>query len=79
MGIAKQYLTSGNLLFFCIALISIVTAGMPIKASSDKLKRELQEYGYPPQFPAEEDVPQPVQQEITIKDKSKGKKVRSIV
>ena len=51
---------------------------MPIKASSDKLKREIQDYGFPPQFPAAEDLEdkQPVVKEIVIKDKSKGKKVR---
>lgn len=48
---------------------------MPIKASSDKLKREVEDFGCPPNFP-EEEVQEEVQvQEVTIKDKSKGKKV----
>jgi leucyl-tRNA synthetase len=25
--------------------------GMPIKACADKIKRELETFGYPPQFP----------------------------
>lgn len=30
--------------------------GMPIKACADKLKREMEVYGYPPLFPDEDDV-----------------------
>lgn len=30
--------------------------GMPIKACADKLKREMEVFGYPPLFPEEEDV-----------------------
>ena len=51
---------------------------MPIKACADKLSRELEQFGYPPNFPeAEETVVEEksVVDEIT-KDKSKGKKVR---
>ena len=29
--------------------------GMPIKACADKLKRDMETYGYPPNFPAKED------------------------
>lgn len=49
---------------------------MPIKACADKLERELQEYGYPPQFPSTEE-PKKVEEErdVVPKDKSKGKKV----
>ena len=51
---------------------------MPIKACADKLKREIEDYGCPPNFPAveEEEAPKEVDAlaEIT-KDKSKGKKV----
>lgn len=48
--------------------------GMPIKACADKLKRELEEFGYPPDFPKSEE---PVLDEVSDapKDKSKGKKV----
>lgn len=55
--------------------------GMPIKAGADKLKREIEEFGFPPQFPIEdaldkvkiEDKP-----EIEIKDKAKGKKSKAV-
>lgn len=47
---------------------------MPIKACADKLKREIELYGYPPQFPEFEEVK--VEEKDGIpKDKSKGKKV----
>lgn len=51
--------------------------GMPIKACADKLKREIETFGYPPQFPADEATVTTVESkdEIVIKDKSKGKKV----
>lgn len=53
--------------------------GMPIKACADKLKREIEDFGCPPQFPAEEATVQVVEREDVIpKDKSKGKKVRSL-
>lgn len=29
---------------------------MPIKASADKLKREMEIYGYPPKFPEDNEV-----------------------
>lgn len=49
--------------------------GMPIKACADKLKREMELYGNPPNFPLEEE-PQIVEKDdVVIKDKSKGKKV----
>lgn len=50
---------------------------MPIKACADKLKREMEMYGYPPKFPDDKAVSPvvPVDDDI-IKDKSKGKKVR---
>src|SRR5699024_8487375 len=51
--------------------------GTPIKACADKLKREMELYGFPPVFPEEdasvgkkEEAPA----EIVIKDKSKSKK-----
>lgn len=64
--------------------------GMPIKASADKLKREMEIYGYPPKFPEDNQVITDVQEvkdknesldegieevDDIIKDKSKGKKV----
>ncbi len=47
------------------------------KACADKLKREIEEFGNPPQFPAEEEeeVKEEVKDEPIIKDKAKGKKV----
>lgn len=55
--------------------------GMPIKACADKLKREVETYGYPPVFPVE-DATTPVEEEKTIgeapKDKSKGKKSKAV-
>ena len=51
-------------------------SGMPIKASSDKLAREIERFGFPPVFPVEEAVEVVVKEEVTIKDKSRGKKVR---
>lgn len=52
--------------------------GMPIKACADKLKREIETFGYPPQFPDYDDEPveDKSSNDIVIVDKSKGKKVR---
>lgn len=48
------------------------------QASADKLTREMADFGYPPEFPPEEEEGEPEEEkEITIKDKSKGKKVRN--
>lgn len=49
---------------------------MPIKAGADKLKREMETFGYPPQFPTDEE-PKEIEEEKDVipKDKSKGKKV----
>lgn len=49
------------------------------QACADKLKREMELYGNPPQFPDEEEEEKEKPQksdEIIIKDKAKGKKVR---
>ncbi|KAK7079178.1 hypothetical protein SK128_001482 [Halocaridina rubra] len=52
---------------------------MPIKASADKLKRELKDYGCPPEFPEEEDTKATAQApDFAIKDKSKGKKSKAM-
>ena len=53
---------------------------MPIKASADKLIREMELFGYPPNFPIEvEDVEEVANEvnEIEIKDKSKSKKSKA--
>lgn len=50
--------------------------GMPIKACSDKLKREIELFGNPPVFPKEEEIKEvEVVDDVIVKDKSKGKKV----
>jgi leucyl-tRNA synthetase len=49
--------------------------GMPIKACADKLKREMEVYGYPPNFDVEEVKVVEEDRDIIPKDKSKGKKV----
>ncbi|CAD6249899.1 unnamed protein product [Miscanthus lutarioriparius] len=58
--------------------------GMPIKASADKLAREIQQYGYPPVFPAAEgssaavaDAIQADQADVVAPDKFKGKKSKA--
>ncbi|KAK2588219.1 hypothetical protein KPH14_004254 [Odynerus spinipes] len=52
--------------------------GMPIKACADKLKREMELYGYPPQFPEENIIVEETVDDIIIKDKSKGKKSKAV-
>lgn len=49
--------------------------GMPIKACSDKLKREIELYGNPPKFPTEIIEEKAKSDDLIPKDKSKGKKV----
>uniref|UniRef100_S4PAL2 leucine--tRNA ligase n=1 Tax=Pararge aegeria TaxID=116150 RepID=S4PAL2_9NEOP len=51
---------------------------MPIKACADKLKREMELYGCPPNFPNEELVEEKEQGDIIPKDKSKGKKSKAV-
>jgi leucyl-tRNA synthetase len=58
--------------------------GMPIKASADKLAREIQQYGYPPLFPVAEcssaavtDAIQADQADVFAPDKFKGKKSKA--
>ncbi|KAJ8952428.1 hypothetical protein NQ318_014520 [Aromia moschata] len=53
--------------------------GMPIKACADKLKREMELYGFPPKFPEDEDVKIVNDEDDVIpKDKSKGKKSKAV-
>ncbi|XP_077183086.1 leucine--tRNA ligase, cytoplasmic isoform X3 [Paroedura picta] len=53
---------------------------MPIKACADKLKREMELYGCPPEFPDEEEEEEEEEakgDEVVIKDKAKGKKSKA--
>lgn len=62
------------LLILIIPLIFF--AGMPIKASSDKLQREIQQFGFPPKFEEQKVEPKIVtSREPIIVDKSKSRKV----
>lgn len=56
--------------------------GMPIKAGADKLKRELENYGYPPKFPRhsateQEDIDQSLLKD-TAKEPAKSKKSKAV-
>lgn len=55
--------------------------GMPIKACADKLKREMETFGFPPQFPSDDAAPteDTKDDDPVMKDKSKGKKVGTLL
>lgn len=54
--------------------------GMPIKACADKLKREIETFGYPPNFPVDDVAVTVVEskEDLLTKDKSKGKKSKAV-
>lgn len=52
--------------------------GMPIKACADKLKREIETFGYPPKFPQDEIATVEVEEDVVPKDKTKSKKSKAV-
>lgn len=65
----------------CLFPFGFHASGMPIKACADKLAREMADFGFPPEFPADAEQPwgdQSRDDEPVIKDKSKGKKSKAV-
>lgn len=65
----------------CLFPFAFHCTGMPIKACADKLKREMEDFGYPPNFPssdqAEKEEEEPTKDDPKIENKAKGKKSKA--
>ncbi|RWS07474.1 leucine--tRNA ligase: cytoplasmic-like protein, partial [Dinothrombium tinctorium] len=68
----------------CLFPFAFHCTGMPIKTCADKLKRELEEFGFPPNFPEELNGAEDAKgvgdlndSEALLKDKAKGKKSKA--
>ncbi|CAF1100302.1 unnamed protein product [Rotaria sordida] len=70
----------------CLFPFGFHATGMPIPAGADKLKREIEEFGFPPQFPIEKEEDEGEQilningisNDTKIDNKAKGKKSKAI-
>lgn len=61
----------------CLFPLGFHCTGMPIKACADKLKREMEDFGFPPVFPEDDgaaaaEAAKDDGGEFVIKDKAKG-------
>jgi len=56
----------------CLFPFAFHCTGMPIKACADKLTREMNDFGYPPQFPAEEKKKDPSTMKSKVAAKTGG-------